>query len=90
MKPSLRGWWTPVAVGAAGFGAAAAASSAGGIPRRDALTLLLYSSVGAAVAGVVAGLALFALRRRSIGLQAAVASLSAVGQWPSGWPGPAR
>jgi signal transduction histidine kinase len=68
-----------VVLALAGLTAAAVTAVAGGVPRHDALTLLLYSSVGAALVGAVAGGALFVLRRRSIGLQAAVASLSAVG-----------
>jgi signal transduction histidine kinase len=75
---ALRSWSIPLAVAAAGLGLAAAVAGQSGIPRHETLTLLLYSSVGAAVVGLFAGLALFALRRRTIGLQAAVASLSAV------------
>jgi len=44
----------------------------------DTITVLVDSVAGAAVAGTIAGAALYALRRRSIGLQAAVAALSAV------------
>ena len=44
----------------------------------DDLTVLGYSVVGATVAGLIAGAALYALRRRSVGLQAAVATLSGV------------
>ena len=44
----------------------------------DRVTVLLDSVAGAAVAGTIAGAALYALRRRSVGLQAAVAALSAV------------
>jgi signal transduction histidine kinase len=44
----------------------------------DDVTVLGYSVAGAAVSGLIAGAALYALRRRSVGLQAAVASLSAV------------
>ena len=42
------------------------------------VTVVLYSVAGAAVSGLIAGAALYAVRRRSIGLQAAVAALSAV------------
>jgi signal transduction histidine kinase len=42
------------------------------------VTVLGYSVAGAAISGVIAGAALYALRRRSVGLQAAVAALSAV------------
>lgn len=42
------------------------------------VTVLLYSVAGAAISGLIAGAALYALRRRSVGLQAAVAALSAV------------
>jgi signal transduction histidine kinase len=42
------------------------------------VTVLGYSIAGAAISGVIGGAALYALRRRSVGLQAAVAALSAV------------
>jgi signal transduction histidine kinase len=42
------------------------------------VTVLGYSVAGAALSGVIGGAALYALRRRSVGLQAAVAALSAV------------
>ena len=42
------------------------------------VTVLGYSVVGAAISGMIGGAALYALRRRSVGLQAAVAALSAV------------
>jgi signal transduction histidine kinase len=45
---------------------------------RDTVSVLLYSVAGAAVSGMIAGAALSALRRRTVGLQAAVAALSAV------------
>jgi len=44
----------------------------------DDVTVLGYSVVGAAVSGLIAGAALYALRRRSVGVQAAVAALSGV------------
>jgi signal transduction histidine kinase len=44
----------------------------------DDVTVLGYSVAGATIAGLIAGVALYALRRRSVGLQAAVAALSAV------------
>jgi signal transduction histidine kinase len=44
----------------------------------EAVTVLGYSVVGAAISGVIGGAALYALRRRSVGLQAGVAALSAV------------
>jgi signal transduction histidine kinase len=44
----------------------------------DDVTVLLYSVKGAALTGLVAGAALYALRRRSVGVQAVVAALSAV------------
>ncbi|HEX9529752.1 MAG TPA: histidine kinase dimerization/phospho-acceptor domain-containing protein, partial [Acidimicrobiales bacterium] len=70
--------WTPLAVGFAGFAAAVCAALAGGFTGDDAARLVLYSAVGAALAGVVAGLLLHALRRAAIGVQAAVAALAAV------------
>jgi signal transduction histidine kinase len=42
------------------------------------VTVLGYSVAGAAISGAIGGVALYALRRRSVGLQAAVAALSAV------------
>jgi len=44
---------------------------------RDA-TVVLYSIAGATLSGLIAGAALYALRRRSVGVQAAVAALSGV------------
>jgi signal transduction histidine kinase len=76
----LRGapWWAPVGIGFAGLAAAAVAAAAGGFSGGDAAHLLLYSVVAAALAGAVAGLLLFTLRRAAIGVQAAVAALAAV------------
>src|SRR5207249_5968702 len=71
-------WWAPIAVGLGGLGAAVAAAAGGGFTGGDAARLVLYSSGAAALAGVVAGLLLFALRRAAIGVQAAVAALAAV------------
>jgi signal transduction histidine kinase len=71
-------WWTPVAVGVAGLAGAVGAAAAGGFTGGDAVRLVVYSSVAAALAGVVAGVWLFALRRATIGVQAAVAALAAV------------
>jgi signal transduction histidine kinase len=71
-------WWTPVAVGVAGLAGAVGAAAAGGFTGGDAVRLVVYSSVAAALAGVVAGFLLFALRRATIGVQAAVAALAAV------------
>ena len=44
----------------------------------DDVTVLGYSVAGAAVSGIIAGAALYGLRRRSVGVQAAVAALSGV------------
>ena len=44
----------------------------------DDVTVILYSVAGATVSGLLAGAALYALRRRSVGVQAAVAALSGV------------
>ena len=76
--PRRASWWTPIAVAATGFAAAAGAAAAGGFTGGDAARLVLYSSVAAALAGVVAGVLLLALRRATIGVQAAVAALAAV------------
>lgn len=59
---------TPVAVGATGFVAAAGAAAAGGFTGGDAARLVLYSSIAAAVAGIMAGLLLLALRRATVGV----------------------
>jgi signal transduction histidine kinase len=42
------------------------------------VTVIVYSVAGATVSGLLAGAALYALRRRSVGVQAAVAALSGV------------
>jgi signal transduction histidine kinase len=76
--PRRASWWTPIAVAATGFAAAVGAAAAGGFTGGDAARLVLYSSVAAALAGVVAGVLLLALRRATIGVQAAVAALAAV------------
>jgi signal transduction histidine kinase len=68
----------PMAVAVTGFAAAAGAAAAGGFTGGDAARLVVYSSVAAALAGVVAGVLLYALRRATIGVQAAVAALAAV------------
>ena len=44
----------------------------------DDITVVLSSIIGAALSGLIAGAVLYVLRRRSIGLQAAVAALSGV------------
>jgi signal transduction histidine kinase len=62
----------------AGLAVAAGVAAAGGIPAADATRLVLYSTLGAALAGVTAGLVLGALRRSRIGIQAAVAALAPV------------
>jgi signal transduction histidine kinase len=67
-----------VGIGLVGLSAAAAVAGAGGIPARDAVHLLLYSALGAALAGVIAGLALVVLRRSRIGVQAAIAALAPI------------
>jgi len=67
-----------VAVGAGGVVAAAMTAALGGIPARDAVRLLIYSSAGAAAAGLIAALVLRALRRTNIAVQAAVAGLAPV------------
>jgi signal transduction histidine kinase len=68
----------PIAAGLSGLGGAVLAAAAGGFTAGDAARLVLYSGVAAGLAGVVAGLLLFALRRAAIGVQAAVAALAAV------------
>ena len=76
--PRRASWRTPIAIATTGFAAAAGAAAAGGFTGGDAARLVLYSSVAAALAGVVAGVLLLALRRATIGVQAAVAALAAV------------
>ena len=71
-------WCAPVAVGLLGLGAAVVAAAAGGFTGGDAARLVGYSSGAAALAGLVAGMLLFAPRRAPIGVQAAVAALAAV------------
>jgi signal transduction histidine kinase len=71
-------WGLPVAVGAAGLLAAGLVAALGGIPAGDAARLVFSSSAGAALAGLIAALVLRALRRTTIGAQAAVAGLAPV------------
>jgi len=71
-------WGWPVAVGLTGLASGALAAAVGGIPANEALRLLLYSTAGAAIAGAIAALVLTALRRTSVGVQAAVAALAPV------------
>jgi signal transduction histidine kinase len=68
----------PVAIGLAGLAAAALAAAGGGIPAADAAHLVVYSAVGAGVAGGLAAGLLRLLRRSRIGVQAAVAALAPV------------
>jgi signal transduction histidine kinase len=71
-------WWAPVVTVAAGLAGGAAMAAAGQIPAGDAVRLLVYSTVGAGVAGAAASAVLLACRRASIGVQAAVAVLAPV------------
>ena len=73
-----RWWLVPAGVGALGLLAGALAAAAFGIPAGDAGRLLLYSTAGAAIAGVIAALVLVALRHATVGVQAAVAALAPV------------
>ena len=68
----------PVAVGVGALLLGALVAAVSGIPLQSALRLLLYSTVGAALAGTIAALVLAALRRRSVGVQATVAALAPV------------
>jgi signal transduction histidine kinase len=78
-KPStLSRWWTPVALAATGLAGAAVVAAAGEIKFHDAFHLVLTSSLGAALAGLVAWGLLTAFRRTSFGVQAAVAALAPV------------
>jgi signal transduction histidine kinase len=65
-------------VGAGGLAAGAAVAAIGGIPTGDAVRLLIYSTLGAALAGGITTLVLLALRSRTVGVQAAVAALAPV------------
>ncbi len=71
-------WGLPVAVGIVGLAAGVLVAALGGLPAGDAARLLAYSTVGAAIAGCLATLALSAVRRTNIGIQAAVAALAPV------------
>jgi len=71
-------WWTPLAVAVIGMVGAGVAAATGGFSGSDAARLVAYSSVAAALAGVVAGVVLYALRRATFGVQAAVAALAAM------------
>jgi signal transduction histidine kinase len=71
-------WWTPVALAVAGLAGAIAVATAGAIPARDALELVLTSTAGAALAGLLAWGVLQALRRTTFAVQAAVTALAPV------------
>jgi signal transduction histidine kinase len=74
----LAGWWTPLIIAVAGLAGAAIVAAAGEIKFHDAFHLVLTSSVGAALAGLVAWGLLTAFRRTGFGMQAAVAALAPV------------
>jgi signal transduction histidine kinase len=71
-------WRAPLIVAIAGLALAALTAAAGGIAAGDATELLVYSTVGAGLAGGGAALILFATRRMTIGVQTAVAALAPV------------
>jgi signal transduction histidine kinase len=71
-------WWAPAAVGVAGLAAASAVAAAGNVPAHDAVRLVVYSTAGAAAAGIVAGLLLRAARHAGLALQIVVAALAPV------------
>ena len=75
---SRRQWVLPAGVGAGGVVAAAAVAAVGGLPTHEAVRLVLYSTVGAAMAGAVAAVWLHVSRRSNLGVQAAVAALAPV------------
>jgi signal transduction histidine kinase len=76
--PTRRRWILPLAVGGGGLAAAALVAAVGGIPTDDAIRLLIDSTIGAAMAGGIAAIFLLALRRTTVGVQAAVAALAPV------------
>ncbi|MGH9126374.1 MAG: ATP-binding protein [Acidimicrobiales bacterium] len=73
-----RDWLVLVAVGLGGVVTAAVVAALGGLPMHEAVRLVLYSTVGAAMAGAVAAVWLHALRHSNVGVQAAVAALAPV------------
>ncbi|MDQ1443387.1 MAG: hypothetical protein QOG97_3615 [Acidimicrobiaceae bacterium] len=77
VRPPLR-WGQPVAVACGGLAAGALVAALGGIPVGDAVRLLIYSTLGAAIAGAAAALVLQALRRTTVGVQTVVAALAPV------------
>jgi signal transduction histidine kinase len=77
-RRGARRWALPVVVGLVGVLSGAAAAAAGGIPATDAVQLIGYATVGAAIAGAIAALVGTALRRTNVGVQAAVAALAPV------------
>lgn len=77
-KTRLAGWWTPLFIAATGFAGAAVVAAASEIKFHDAVHLVGTSSLGAALAGLVAWGLLTAFRRTSFGMQAAVAALAPV------------
>lgn len=76
--PQPRRPWRLLTLGAGGLTAAAAVASAGGIPADEAVRLVVQSSLGAAVTGLVVSGLLFVLRGRPIGFQVALAALAPV------------
>ena len=70
--------WLPLAISVAGFAGAAAVAAGGDIPAHDAARLLVTASVGAAGAGAMAALLLLKVRRASVGVQLAIATLAPV------------
>ena len=77
-RRGARRWALPVVVGLVGVASGAVAAAAGGIPANDAVQLIGYATLGAAIAGAIAALVGTALRRTNVGVQAAVAALAPV------------
>ena len=76
--PPRRDWVTPVAIAVAGLALCAIVAIAGDIATGDALQLVAYSFLGAALAGLLAWALLHPLRGASVGTQTAVATLAPV------------
>ncbi|MDP9451955.1 MAG: HAMP domain-containing histidine kinase [Actinomycetota bacterium] len=70
--------WDLLVITAVGLTGAALVAASGGISGGEAVRLVVQSVLGATVTGLVAWAVLFALRRRPIGVQAAVAALAPV------------
>jgi signal transduction histidine kinase len=72
-------WLLPAGIAAAGLATCVGVAAAGDIHTADALRLIGYAVAGAAGSGLAVALLLRTLRRASVGVQVAIATLAPVG-----------